>query len=81
MLTPITNSPSPGGTSISRVLCMGTPAWLQAMRSLPKAHSASVNDQLLQRRVDPHRHDAPIIIRAGQGVCRLRDRIFFGCRP
>jgi hypothetical protein len=28
---------------------------------------------LLQRRVDPHRHYA--LIRAGQGVCRLLDRI------
>ena len=43
MLTPITNSQSPGGTSISRAPCIGTPALLQAMWSLPKLRSASAS--------------------------------------
>ena len=41
MLTPITNSQSPGGTSTILVPCIGTPALLQAMWSLPKLRSAS----------------------------------------
>jgi len=36
MFTPITNSQSPGGTSTILVPCIGTPALLQAMWSLPK---------------------------------------------
>src|SRR4029077_10467598 len=40
MLTPITNSQSPRGTSVSLVPCIGTPALLHAMGSLPKLRSA-----------------------------------------
>jgi hypothetical protein len=36
MFTPITNSQSPCGTSVICVPCIGTPALLQAMWSLPK---------------------------------------------
>ena len=39
--TPITNPQSSGCTSISLVPCIGTPALLQAMCSLPKLRSAS----------------------------------------
>src|SRR5207237_1957859 len=41
MLTPMTNCQSPGGTSTSPTPCIGTPALLQAMWSLPKLRSAS----------------------------------------
>src|SRR5436190_12334597 len=40
-LTPITNCQSSGGTSVSLVPCIGTPALLQVMCSLPKLRSAS----------------------------------------
>ena len=47
MFTPITNSQSLGGTSIIRVPCMGTPALLQAMWSLPKLRSASARASMM----------------------------------
>src|SRR5947208_4022772 len=40
-LKPITNCQSSGGTSVSLVPCIGTPALLQVMCSLPKLRSAS----------------------------------------
>ena len=43
MFTPITNSQSPGGTSIILVPCIGTPALLQAIWSFPKFRSASAS--------------------------------------
>src|SRR5579863_9567285 len=49
MLTPMTNSQSPGGTSTSRVPCIGTPALLQAMWSLPKLRSASARASSTER--------------------------------
>src|ERR1700724_1700468 len=41
VLTPMTKAQSPGGTSVSLTPCIGTPALLQAMCSLPKFCSAS----------------------------------------
>src|SRR5579862_8500222 len=43
MLTPIRNCQSAGATSVRRVPCIGTPALLQAMWSLPKLRSASAS--------------------------------------
>src|SRR5437762_2243553 len=66
---------SPGGTSVSRVPCIGTPALLRAMCNLPNARSLrqGVDNRLLQRHVDLHRHDA--FIRSGEpvrGHCQLK---------
>src|SRR3954468_20467618 len=43
MFTAITNCQSAGGTSVSLVPCIGTPALLQAMWILPKFRSASAS--------------------------------------
>src|SRR5438270_10385884 len=47
MLTPMTKCQSPGGTSTRGVPCIGTPALLQAMCSLPKFFSASLSASMI----------------------------------
>src|SRR5215471_1530811 len=77
MLTPITNSQSSSGTSISRVPCIGTPALLQATWSFPKARStcarASTTDcsSVTSTRTAMTRLFVP-----REGVSRLLDRNF-----
>ena len=65
------------GDAWAMLPCIGTPALLRAMWSLPKARSTSARASmidLLQRHVRPHRHDA--LVRARPDVRRLLDRIF-----
>ena len=76
-LTPMTNAQSQCGTSVSRAPCIGAPALLQADMQLAESALAfrqGVDNRLLQRHVDLHRHDA--FVRPGEAVRGLFDCIF-----
>src|SRR5215469_2814664 len=81
MLTPITNCQSTGGTSVSLVPCIGTPALLQTMCSLPKLRSVSARAASTDCScVTSIRSGLHTLIRTGETMSRLLDQISLDVR-